>query len=133
MKAGFVHAYELTKGDRDFWKGCQLLETLKVVGEGAGMAAVGVEVPVHSLSCPAVTRSLGSWVWGESRGPRPRGPVCAQGQAGISQQAKLFVLTPEPMYSAWVGKSSLILSFLIYGSLWRREFCLSCLMWFLWK
>ena len=59
MTAGFVHAYELTRGDRDFWKGCQLLETLKVVGEGAGMAAVGVEVPVQSLSCSAVRRYLG--------------------------------------------------------------------------
>ena len=59
MKARFVHAYDLTRGDRDFWKGCQLLETLKVVGEGAGMAAVGVEVPAHCLFCLAVTRSLG--------------------------------------------------------------------------
>lgn len=77
MKARFVHACGLTRGGRDFWKGCQLSETLKVVGEGTGMAIVGVEVPDHCLSCPAVTHSLGIWVWGESMGPRSRRPVCA--------------------------------------------------------
>lgn len=40
---------------------------LKVVGEVTDVAAAGVEVPVHCLSCPAVTSNLG--IWGESAGP----------------------------------------------------------------
>lgn len=34
--------------------------------------------------------------------------------AGISQRGELLVLTPEPIYSAWMGKLSLILSSLAH-------------------
>lgn len=36
-------------GDRNFWKGHQLFETLEGVGGDSGMATVGVEVPAY---CP---------------------------------------------------------------------------------
>lgn len=44
--------------------------------------------------------------------------------AGISQKANLPILTPEPTYSTWMRKSSLILSFLVYSSFWRTVFSL---------
>ena len=68
-KPEFFHAYDLARGDRNFWKGCQPFEALKVVGEVTGVVAAGVEVPVRCLSCPAVTGNLGIGVWGESTSP----------------------------------------------------------------
>lgn len=56
-------------GDRNLWKGCQLFDALKGVGEISGVAAsAGVEAPVHCPLCPAVTSCLGIWVLGESTG-----------------------------------------------------------------
>lgn len=52
-------------GDRNFWKGCQLFETLEWVGEDSGVATVGAEVPVHWPLCPGGTSYLGVWVWGD--------------------------------------------------------------------
>lgn len=60
------------EGDRNFWKGHQLFEAWKWVGQVFGVAAaVGVGVPVHLPSCPAVTSSLDIWFWGESARPMP--------------------------------------------------------------
>lgn len=77
VQAWFVHAQDLPSGRQKLLEGRQVFEVLNGMGEGCGVAAAaaGVEIPVHCLSCSAVTSFLGIWVLGESTGLWPRRPV----------------------------------------------------------
>lgn len=61
------------------------------------------------LTAPCAQQWLVTWVfgfWVIEQACNSEGLWCAWQQAGISQKAKLLVLTPEPTYSGWKSKPS---------------------------
>ena len=110
--------------DRNFWKGVRSLKYW------TGWEKAVVWPPllrVLRFLCIAsrvqqwlVSRVFGFWV--SQQACDPEDLWCAWRQAGISQLAKLLVLTPEPMYSGWKRNSSLLLSCPTYGNFWRMGF-----------
>lgn len=105
-----------SEGDRSFWKDFSSLKSWQGWEKSLVWLLLSVlRFPFTSLLVQQwlVTWVFGFWVSQQAHDPKDLWV------AGISQKAKLLVLTPEPMYSACMRKSSLILHCLIHGNFRR--------------